>query len=198
MTESLPGGPPASKGRTTARPVPRWAVWAAHAVPLTVLPSSVWRILLGLGVPMGFSGELAALYDGPSWELTPYVIVLSLLSEGCALLTLGLVRPWGEVFPRWMPFIGGRNVPVPGAVTAALLGAAAVMWLCVDIAQAWNGVHFMGDPDAPQGLAGWIMAACYAPMLAWGPLLVAVTLAYYHRRRRAGLTPAPTAAPDRT
>jgi hypothetical protein len=182
---------------STARPVPRWARWAAHAVPLAVLPAGLWRILLGLGVPMGFSGELARVYEGPDWVLTPYVIVLSLLAEGCALLTLGLVRPWGEVFPRWLPFVGGRTVPVAGAVAAALLGAVTVMWLCVDVMRAWDGPDFMGNPGAPQGLAGWVMALCYAPMLAWGPLLVVVTFAYY-RRRRGALTPSPTAAPGRT
>ncbi|MFC5752063.1 hypothetical protein [Actinomadura rugatobispora] len=194
VIERLPESP---ETPTTARPVPRWALWAAHAVPLAVLPAGLWRILLGLGVPMGFSGELARVYEGPDWVLTPYVIVLSLIAEGAALLTLGLVRPWGEVFPRWLPLVGGRNVPVAGAVTAALLGAVTVMWLCVDVLRAWDGPDFMGNPESPQGLAGWIMALSYAPMLAWGPLLIAVTLAYY-ARRRGGLSPSPTAAPDRT
>ncbi|MFC6934496.1 hypothetical protein ACFQHO_31910 [Actinomadura yumaensis] len=87
--------------------MPPWANRVAHLVPFTVLPSGVWRIALGLGVPVGFHGELADLYHAPDWRLTPYVFALSLLAEGCALLTLGLVRPWGEVFPRWLPFVGG-------------------------------------------------------------------------------------------
>ncbi|MCF2434810.1 hypothetical protein LV779_08895 [Streptomyces thinghirensis] len=34
------------------------------------------------------------------------------MSEALALLTLGLVRPWGEVVPRRVPLLGGRPVPV--------------------------------------------------------------------------------------
>ena len=30
-----------------------------------------------------------------------------------------------------------------------------------------------------------LVAACYAPLLAWGPLLAAVTIAYYRRRSGA-------------
>ncbi|MEV0989558.1 hypothetical protein [Streptomyces sp. NPDC049949] len=30
----------------------------------------------------------------------------------------------------------------------------------------------------------WVMTACYMPLVAWGPLLAFVTVAY-HRRRRA-------------
>jgi hypothetical protein len=45
----------------------------------------------------------------------------------------------------------------------------------------------MGDPEAPQGVAGWVMTACYAPQLAWPPLLAAVTVSYWRRRRRAAV-----------
>lgn len=45
-------GPDAGGGMTAATltgPVPRWARWAAHAVPLLMLPSGLWRIALGVG-----------------------------------------------------------------------------------------------------------------------------------------------------
>jgi hypothetical protein len=48
----------------------------------------------------------------------------------------------------------------------------------------WNGPENMGHPDAPDGAAYWVMTACYAPLLLWGPLLAVVTAAYYRRRRR--------------
>ncbi|MFC0005719.1 hypothetical protein [Micromonospora siamensis] len=176
-TISIPSG--------TARPVPRWAEWAARAVPWLVLPSGLWRIALGLGVPMGFTGELARLYHAPGW-ITPYVIALTALAEAAALLTLGLVRPWGEVLPRWVPRWGGRRVPVGLAVTVAALGVLALTVLAVPTVAVWNGPENMGDPDAPQGVAGALMTACYAPQLAWPPLLAAVTYAYWRRRRGEG------------
>ncbi|MEW2356998.1 hypothetical protein [Spirillospora sp. NPDC029432] len=185
---------------TTTLPAPRWIEWTARAVPLTVLPSGLWRLALGFGVPMGFTGEMADLYHGPDPVLTPYVILLSLLAEGAALLTLGLVRPWGEVFPRWMPFIGGRTVPTLAAVSVAALGAVAVMAISMPLAGSWDDPESFGHPEAPQGIARWIMLLCYLPALAWGPLLAIVTIAYYLRRR--GLlpssTPSPTGAQDRT
>lgn len=152
-------------------------------MPLAVVPSGLWRIAQGAGVPVGFTGELARVFAAPGW-ITPYVIALSLVAEGFALLTLGLVRPWGERFPRWLPVLGGRPVPVMAAVVPAALGAVAVTVLTVAGAAVWYGPENNGHPEAPQGIAGLVMTACYAPMLLWGPLLAAVTVAY-HRRRRA-------------
>ncbi len=169
---------------TDTRPVPRWAELAAHATVWTTVPSGLWRIALGLGVPVGFSGELAATFHAPGWAITPYTLALSLAVEGLALLTLGLVRPWGERFPRWLPLVGGRGVPTAAAVTAAGLGAVAVTAVTVAGALGWSDPDAMGDPDAPQGLAGLVMTACYLPLLAWGPLLAVVTVGYAVRRTR--------------
>lgn len=176
----------APAARTPALPgVPRWAWVAAHIVPLTTVPSGLWRLALGLGVPVGFSGELAELYAAPGW-ITPYVIVLSLLAEGLALLTLGLVEPWGERVPERVPRIGGRPIPTLAAVVPAALGAVLITTINWTSAAMWFGPENNGDPDAPHGFAGFVMAASYAPLLAWGPLLGAVTVAYYVRRRRQG------------
>ena len=87
----------------------------------TTLPSGLWRVALGVGVPVGFSGELAEIYGAPGW-ITPYVIILSLLAEGCALLTLGLVRPWGERVPAWIPRFGGLRIPTMVVVVPAAAG----------------------------------------------------------------------------
>lgn len=165
--------------------VPRWAVWAAHAVPLTALPSGLWRLALGAGIPVGFHGEMAELYAAPGW-ITLYVIVLSAIAEGLALLTLGLVQPWGEVVPRWIPFLGGRTIPVMAAVVPAALGALAVTFFSVMGVQEWIDPDMTQQDiqDSPNGVAGVIMTVAYAPMLAWGPLLGVVTVAYHLRRRQ--------------
>jgi hypothetical protein len=182
-TQAQPGEEPRS-----SLAVPWWAEVAARIVPLTTVPSGVWRLALGAGIPVGFSGELAKIYAAPGW-ITPYVIVLSLLAEGLALLTLGLVRPWGERVPRWIPWMGGRSIPTLAAVVPATLGAVIITYINWTSALMWFGPDNNGDPGAPHGLAGFVMAACYAPMLAWGPLLGAVTAAYYLRRRRPPARP---------
>lgn len=38
-------------------------------------------------------------------------------------------------------------------------------------------------PDFPQGTARTIMNVCYAPLLAWGPLVMAVIIDYARRRK---------------
>ena len=43
-----------------------------------------------------------------------------------AILTLELVLRWGEVFPRWIPFLGGKRVPISLAVVPASLVAVLV------------------------------------------------------------------------
>ncbi|MCT4354765.1 hypothetical protein M5362_16675 [Streptomyces sp. Je 1-79] len=163
--------------------VPRWAALAAHAVPLIVLPSGVWRIALTLGLPV-------ARVDDPGLAQNAYQIVLTVVAELLAFLTLGLVRSWGEVFPRRLPFVGGRPVPVRGATAAALGGASGLFALTgwyTYVAFAGIGADSPGAHiDGPVQEA--LLHACYLPLAAWAPLLVAVTVAY--ARRRAGARPA--------
>ncbi|MBZ4320153.1 hypothetical protein [Streptomyces huiliensis] len=174
--------------------VPRWARVAAYAVPLVVLPSSLWRVggaFLGGGAEHG-RGDL------PAWlPSEAYVLFLSLLSEALAITAVGLVAAWGEVFPRWVPVLRGRRVPtaaavVPGAVGAVLL---TLLWTVLLIVTELTGTTVRGDPlpdDYPGRQGGWAAAvyyACYAPLVLWGPLLGLVTVAYW-RRRAAGVVEA--------
>ncbi|MEU2638984.1 hypothetical protein ABZ591_31255 [Micromonospora fulviviridis] len=162
----------------TAQPVPRWAVVAAWATVWCTIPSALWRIAAGFGADVGFTGVLGEAYRGPDFLL--YVWMLTAVSQAAALLTLGLVRPWGERVPSWVPRLGGRSIPPPAVITPALLGALAVTALCMMVALAPNGP--LDNPDFPHGTAGMIMNLCYAPLLAWGPLVIAVTIAYARRR----------------
>lgn len=173
---------------------PRWAVRAAHAVPFAVMPAGVWRILLALG--------WAGVGDGPQGRFGAgqfaYVLALSVVSEGLALLTLGLVKPWGERLPGWVPFVGGRDVPVRAAVVPAAVGAAllALITAYIFLDPIVFHFHFNGvrphkiDGDAAdvphlvvRGSAKALFVACYAPLLAWPVLLGAVAYAYDRRRR---------------
>ncbi|MFE7412078.1 hypothetical protein [Streptomyces laurentii] len=160
--------------------VPRWAAVAAHAVPLVVLPSGLWRLALVTGLPVTADAGFRTLGLGTS----AYVIALTVVSELLAFLTLGLVRPWGEVFPRRLPLLGGRRVAPAGATGAALAGAAG---LCGIAAWGAYGVYAGLGPAIPVSPAQRaVLVACYAPLLAWPPLLVAVARAYYKRRTREG------------
>ncbi|MEV7525957.1 hypothetical protein [Streptomyces sp. NPDC091371] len=172
----------APAGRKPVEPVPRWAVRVAHAIPLCVLPSGLWRVALVLGLA-GYDAD----YHWAVWE-RPYVIGLSVVSEGLALLALGLVRPWGEVVPPWVPGLHGRRIPIPAVVIPAALGATLIMMFCAYavLNQIFGFVEPMnenGDGSPTSGPAAWALWTAYAPLLAWGPLLAILTVAYYRRRR---------------
>ncbi|MFV2178400.1 hypothetical protein ACFHW2_08610 [Actinomadura sp. LOL_016] len=162
--------------------VPRWARTAALAIPLTVLPSGLWRLPLAFGQTMGFD-EAA-----PPAERV-YVVFLSVFSELVAFTAVGLVATWGERFPRWIPVLRGRRVPPLAAVIPAALGAVVLtlLWTYSFVGQ-FTGVTLQGEPlpaDFPTQKGGWeaaVFYACYLPLLLWGPLLAAVTYAYHRRR----------------
>ncbi|MET8010169.1 hypothetical protein ABZU86_07755 [Streptomyces sp. NPDC005271] len=98
----------------------RWARIAAYAIPVTVLPSGLWRIAVVVFGDGGDHGE----GDLPSWLPGPVrVVFLSVFSELVAFTGIGLVAVRGQVLSRWIPGLRGRRVPTPVAVVPAALGA---------------------------------------------------------------------------
>ncbi|MFH8382975.1 hypothetical protein ACH4E7_18805 [Kitasatospora sp. NPDC018058] len=164
---------------TAAVPAPpRWAVRAARIAAVTALPAGLWRLGLVLGWHGGYTdaGYHAVGFTG--WGAV-WPVALSLLTEALALLTLGLVRPWGTVPPRWIPLLGGRPVNPRAVVIAASLGAAGLIVLWTPFAAWWAVPHPNMTP-----LGHLTVGFLYLPAVAWGPLLAAVTVSY-HRRHRA-------------
>jgi hypothetical protein len=112
------------------------------------------------------------------------------VSEVLAFSAVGLVARWGEVFPRWIPGLRGRRVPIAFAAVPAALGAAILTVLSTWVAiTAALGVNIQGEEPEVKLLTfdtwdGTVVIATYAPLLAWGPLLAALTVAYVRRRRR--------------
>jgi hypothetical protein len=167
---------------------------AAYAVPLTVLPSSLWRIAVcTFHVPIA-RGDLIADSTSsgvPGVPLELYVILMSIASELVAFTAVGLVAQWGEVFPRWVVPLRGRRVPVTLAVVPAALGAITltVLWTWVAVTLSF-GRQIDGSPttaDSPLSLDDWeglVAVAAYAPLLLWGPLMALVTVSYWRRRTR--------------
>jgi hypothetical protein len=153
---------------TDSRPA-RWAVASAYAVPVCVLPSAVWRLTV----------------EGSGIDL--YLIFLSVLSMVLALLTLGLVLPWGRRLPAWL---GGRPVPARAAARLAVTGGVLLIVICAYffLNQAFGLVDRGWSPGGPQDAVvrprpGWDILRFYAPMILWGPLLIAVALDYRRRTR---------------
>ncbi|TVT46420.1 MFS transporter [Amycolatopsis rhizosphaerae] len=142
-----------------------------------------WQYGLAFAVPCigGFVGSRLA---GPTVAKYGEHKVMRIAGVGAVLWpiwpaftpTLGLVRPWGEIAPRWLPLIGGRR---PALLGAAML-CTTVGWFA--FSQAASLIGRVAQTTAQQV----VPVVCYAPLLAWPPLLVATTVAYY-RRRKSGL-----------
>ncbi|MFJ9461432.1 hypothetical protein ACIRST_40975 [Kitasatospora sp. NPDC101447] len=175
----------------TERPVPRWALRLARALPFVVLPHCLWRLPFAVDFRMGTIDPAAPAF---TWWATPYVIGLSVLTEALALLTLGLVSGWGEVFPSWVPFLRGRRVPRLAAVAPAVLGGLALVALFDPMPLAWLGV--LGFEEVAYSNGWWqaLARVCTSPSMLWGPIVLALACAYHHRRRP---TPDPGPGPAR-
>ncbi|WP_326705752.1 hypothetical protein [Streptomyces cyaneofuscatus] len=184
MTLKILHRAPPPSVQDTERPVPRWAMRLAYALPLLLLPACLWRLPFALHFEMGQvqEGGMPAY-----WLSIPYVFGLSLLTEVIAVLTIGLVRGWGEVAPAWIPVIGGRRVRPLAAVVPAVLGGLVLtlLFTSVPIGDGRRLTPFgIADSvgysnDAWQALA----TVCVFPLAAWGPITIALAIAYYRRRR---------------
>ncbi len=107
-----------------------------------------------------------------------------MVSEALAFLCFGLVARWGEVWPRWIPLLGGRPVPVLAAVVPAGLGSAVLMTFPYAMVMFSLGLNIRGGPGG-MITHGWqtvVFWVSYLPLAAWGPLLVVLTVHYYRRR----------------
>lgn len=116
------------------------------------------------------------------------------------------MQPWGERVPRWIPILRGRTIPVSAVVIPATTGALLLIALC--LYAILNSIfHFVeqgpvliGPTEAeasPRPEPAQHVALLYAPLLAWGPLLLAVAVDYRRRgtqRTLASPTPAPATA----
>jgi hypothetical protein len=169
--------------------VPRWAERVAHVIPLLTLPSGLWRLGLAFGSSMGTVDDYGRPLHLQGWEI-PYVVGLSVFSELVALTAFGLIRPWGEVVPRWIPWIGGRPVPPYAAIVPAVLGSLALIAIW-----SYGFRDLFSRMPIPFANDGWaaLMITCYLPLNLWGPLLLVLTWAYWRRRvpARSAVTPRP-------
>ncbi|MFF2224429.1 hypothetical protein ACFVV7_14050 [Streptomyces globisporus] len=181
MTPKLFHRPPSAGD--TERPVPRWAVRLAHALPLLLLPACLWRLPFALHFEMG---QVQAGGMPASWLSIPYVLGLSVLTELIAVLTIGLVRGWGEVAPAWIPLIGGRRVRPMAAVVPAVLGGLILTALFTAVPLGDDRsltLHGVVDTVGYSSHAWQLLATvCVTPIAAWGPITIAVAIAYYRRR----------------
>lgn len=151
--------------------------WYATAVAVAVpVFYAVTRFGWLLGVPVGISDEFLAYIA----EITPIGAGLGAVALLGAVLTVGLVRPWGEIWPRWLPFLGGRPVPARLPAYSALavsfpITSAGLMY----VRRKLSGER-LGPDGAEDELGAWLPEMLW-PL--WGAALAVAALAYLVRRR---------------
>lgn len=147
---------------------------AAMAAPYVVARAS-WLTPWPL-----FGGSRDAFTANPDIQVVGLMLGAAMLTG--AVLTLGLVLPWGERVPRWVPRAGGRPVPVPlAAVPAATVAALFTAGGVQSVSLALTGAVPVGT-------------ALMLPFWAWGPLLGLATWGYVRHRAAAS---AAVTSPDR-
>jgi hypothetical protein len=181
--------PPKERHWTTPESAARWGRWATGFAVAVPAGYAVIRLAWFAGIPLGIPREFLA-----EMQANGMVVAgagLGAFALAGAILTLGLVQRWGEVFPRWMIGLAGKRVPVRLATIPAGLVAPAVT--AASLAYVTSDDFFtqiVGEPS----LATLPMA--FFPL--WGVALGAATVAYHLRRtpmieRRSGLVRAPRA-----
>jgi hypothetical protein len=173
------------KGWQRPNQAARWGWIAVYVAMVAPVFYALTRYAWALGFPLGMSEEyLRRGQESGTWTAGLFLATFGLVG---AVLMLGLVQRWGEVFPRWMIGLAGRRVPIALAVVPASL--VSVLLIVGGIA-IWSGLDQMvaalvagGAEDI--GLIGEIIFQVGPTLLfpVWGVALAVATLGYYYRRR---------------
>ncbi|MFS1305306.1 hypothetical protein [Streptosporangium longisporum] len=179
-------------GWTSPAAAARWgrtAVAVAVAVPLVYCATRwSWALGIPLGVRREFLEEGARETPG-IWLAGAYLATFGALG---GVLTLGLVQRWGEVFPRWIPGLRGRRVPVllavvPAGFVSIVVTVAGLTYIRWTVAGRFELAEW----------GAWLPETFWP---VWGAALAAAALAYHLRRRpgcpHCGHGPAVTGTPS--
>jgi hypothetical protein len=161
-------------GHDLTRVTARTRFWTRIAVEAPLV-YALTRVLMFFCVP-GF--DMAGYGDPILWAGLGLAVSASL----GAWLTCGLVRPWGEVFPRWLPGLRGRRVPVRLAVVPGLLVAVMVATASKDMFQS------LADDGALAAITDWPLVTL--PAFLWPLWAFALAMASANYGIRRNLTEA--------
>jgi hypothetical protein len=177
VCENCGRGEASAAGWTSSVAARRWGRWAVYVAAIIPATYDATRIAWALGFPVGVTEEFWQWLDtsGLRWA----GLFLSAMGVGGAILTLGLIQRWGEVYPRWIWFKSGQRVPpalaiIPASLVSIMVTAAGLMYVRAYI--------FGSLGDHPDMWATWAPGLLWP---VWGVALGVATLAYYLRRRTA-------------
>jgi hypothetical protein len=163
----------AESGWASRESAARWGRTAVFVSVLMPMAYCLTRWAWALGISLGDPTSMVAEMDSGVRLAAAFLATSGL---GGAVLTFGLIRPWGEVFPRWMVGLAGKRVPImlaviPATLVSVLFVNAGLMYIRLFLPQ------LIAEP------AAWGAAAPEFLFPVWGGALAVATLAYYLRRR---------------
>lgn len=142
--------------------------------------------------------RLHMLAWGAGWELADefrsggllvYVLGLIVLEALASVAPLALVQRWGEVWPGWVPRLGGRRIsPTVVAAVASLGAALTTIIIAVTFWQLASLTAQGISNPITQVEPGWhraFMLAHYVPWVLW-PAGLWVAIVGFVRRHRVG------------
>jgi hypothetical protein len=164
-------------------------VGTVAAVAATVAPQGYALVRIGwaLGIPIGATPEFLQTINEANPGNTTVVmeLVLAGLATAGGVLCWGLTRPWSRRWPRWVPWLRGRDVPrwLPtwlGIVCGAGLFGYGTMLVPGIVAFALGRVtHFPGT-DVPMTWASQVPAVA---LVVWPVLVLLSAVAFaFHTR----------------
>lgn len=94
----------------------KWGYIAAVAMLPYAMLKTLWAFEVNIGISLEMLSELHAnmtIYGGPvvNFLYRHGIDITAVLAIVASLLSLALVQSWGQTFPKWMPYFGGRSVP---------------------------------------------------------------------------------------
>jgi hypothetical protein len=170
---------------TSPNQAARWGRIAMFMAMVAPAYYAVTRYAWALGFPLGMSAE--RFRHGQ--EIGLWILGLFLATFGLvgAVLMLGLVQRWGEVFPRWVIGLAGRRVPIALAVIPALLVSVLLIVggiaIASSLAQMVAALAASGAKDTEINAAIIFEVGPTLLFPVWGAALAVATLGYYYRRR---------------
>jgi hypothetical protein len=171
---------------TSPEKAARWGRIAVYVAMVAPIFYTFTRYAWVLGFPLGMNEEQFRRGHEDGTLISGGLFLGTFILVG-AILMLGLVQRWGEVFPRWMIGLAGRRVPIALAVVPASLASVLLfvggIGIWSDLAQMVANLAATGAGDREIIAAVIFQVGPTLLFPVWGAALVAATLGYYYRRR---------------